>query len=59
MAELNRNYVKTGMSYRVNPDELALIQAIREITSRGNDAEVRKKQDGKLAVYELKKKIWK
>lgn len=59
MAELNRNLVKTGLNYRIDSDDVAVIAAIREITSRGNDAEVRRKANGKLAVYELKKKMWK
>ncbi len=34
-----------------------IIKAIRDITSRGNNAEVRRKLDGTLIVYEVKKNI--
>lgn len=34
-----------------------IIDAIRKITSRGNDAEVRRKKDGTLVVLEVKKNI--
>lgn len=32
-----------------------LLTMIRKITDRGNDAEVKKKGDGSLTVYEVKK----
>lgn len=34
-----------------------IIKAIRDITSRGNHAEVKRKTDGTLTVYEVKKNI--
>ena len=36
--------------------EKQLAAAIREIIARGNNAEVKKRKDGGLAVYEVKKK---
>lgn len=33
-----------------------LATAIREIIDRGHNAEVRKKSDGSLAVYEIRRK---
>ena len=38
------------------PDE-KILKAIRSITERGNNAEVRQKKDGTLTVYEVKKNI--
>ena len=34
-----------------------LMKAIREVIARGHNAEVRKKPDGTLVVYEIKKNI--
>lgn len=36
---------------------LYLMEVISTITDRGNNAEVRRKKDGPLAVYEVKKNI--
>lgn len=36
-------------------DEKKIMEAIRKIINRGNDAEVRKKKDGSIIVYEVKK----
>lgn len=38
-------------------DDVLIMKTIREITSRGNNAEVRQRSNGKLAVYEVKKRI--
>ena len=38
-------------------DDAFIMKTIREITSRGNNAEVRQRSNGKLAVYEVKKSI--
>lgn len=38
-------------------DDVLIMKTIREITSRGNNAEVRQRSNGKLAVYEVKKSI--
>lgn len=40
-----------------SPDDKELLSAIRKITKRGNDAEIRRRTDGTLAVYEIKKNI--
>lgn len=34
-----------------------IVKAILEITERGNNAEIKKKADGTLIVYEVKKNI--
>lgn len=39
------------------PGDIQILNTIREITGRGNDAEVRKKRDGTLAVYEIKRNM--
>ena len=36
-------------------EDTAVLAAIRKITSKGNDAEVKLKPDGKLRVYEVKR----
>jgi len=36
-------------------EDTAVLAAIRKITSKGNDAEVKRKPDGKLHVYEIKR----
>ena len=38
-------------------DDVLIMQSIREITNRGNNAEVKRRSDGKLTVYEVKKSI--
>jgi len=38
-------------------DDVFIMKTIREITSRGNNAEVKRRSDGRLAVYEVKKSI--
>ncbi|HPF29803.1 MAG TPA: hypothetical protein PLZ77_06835 [Lachnospiraceae bacterium] len=35
-----------------------LIEVIKQIVSRGNNAEVRKRKDGTLVVMEVKKNIY-
>lgn len=39
------------------PADIQVLNMIREITGRGNDAEVRKKRDGTFAVYEIKRNM--
>ena len=39
------------------PGDIQILNTIREITGRGNDAEVRKKRDGTFAVYEIKRNM--
>lgn len=38
-------------------DDVIIMKSIREITGRGNNAEVKRRSDGRLAVYEVKKSI--
>lgn len=38
-------------------DDKQVIEAIRKIVNRGNNAEVKKRKDGSLVVYEVKKNI--
>ena len=38
-------------------DDVFIMKTIRETTSRGNNAEVKRRSDGRLAVYEVKKSI--
>ena len=38
-------------------DDVLIMKTIREITSRGNNAEVKRRSTGKLAVYEVRKSI--
>lgn len=40
----------------VTEDEL-IMKTVREITRRGNNAEIRMRSNGRLAVYEVKKRI--
>jgi len=38
-------------------EEKKILEAIRRIVEKGNNAEVRRKKDGTLVVYEVKKNI--
>ena len=38
-------------------DDVLIMRSIREITGRGNNAEVKRRSHGRLAVYEVKKSI--
>ena len=52
------DYVRTqGNFANTTNDDVIIMKSIREITSRGNNAEVRQRSNGKLAVYEVKKSI--
>ena len=52
------DYVRTqGNFANTTNDDVIIIKSIREITSRGNNAEVKRRSDGRLAVYEVKKSI--
>ena len=53
---LHNGYVNDTSTSAMNDDAL-IMKTIREITSRGNNAEVRRRSNGKLAVYEGKKSI--
>ena len=52
------DYVRTlGNFANTTIDDVIIMKSIREITSRGNNAEVKRRSDGRLAVYEVKKSI--
>lgn len=53
---LHNGYVNDTSTSAMNDDAL-IMKTIREITSRGNNAEVRRRSNGKLSVYEVKKSI--
>ena len=53
---LHNGYVNDTSTSAMNDDAL-IMKTIREITSRGTNAEVRRRSNGKLAVYEVKKSI--
>ena len=53
----NNTFFNSCKSNEKNED--CIIRTIREITERGNDAEVRRKPDGTYAVYEVKKRLTK
>lgn len=42
---------------QISETDARVIRKIRRITDRGNNAEVRKKKDGTLTVYEVKKNL--
>lgn len=41
----------------VSYDDIRLLKAIKAITNRGNNAEVKRKSNGRLLVYEVTKHI--
>ena len=41
----------------VDLEDLKIISAIRNITDRGHNAEIKRRSDGTLAVYEVEKRI--
>lgn len=53
----SQNKCKCDISAGVLNDDALIMKSIREITSRGNNAEVKRRSDGRLAVYEVKKSI--
>ena len=57
MEHSHRNTAVECVTNVLRPGDLQTLSIIREITGRGNDAEVRKKRDGTLAVYEIKRNI--
>ena len=52
-----RSDLKTNYTQRDTERALYLLDVISTITDRGNNAEVRRKKDGTLTVYEVKKNI--
>lgn len=53
----SQNKGKCDISAGVLNDDVLIMKSIREITGRGNNAEVKRRSDGRLAVYEVKKSI--
>lgn len=53
----SQNKCKRDISAGMLNDDVLIMRSIREITSRGNNAEVKRRSDGRLAVYEVKKSI--
>lgn len=47
----------SGVSANTADDDVLIMRSIREITGRGNNAEIKRRSDGRLAVYEVKKSI--
>ena len=41
----------------ITREEASLLEALRRITDRGNNAEVKRRRDGSLVVYEVRKNI--
>ena len=54
-----KNTERAGQAEKAEKAEKALylLNTISAITDRGNNAEVRRKKDGSLTVYEVKKNI--
>ena len=46
-----------GSTVSPTKEDVEIIQKIKTITARGNDVEIRMKRDGKLAIYEIKKRV--
>ena len=40
----------------ISLEDAELVKKIKAITARGNDVEIRQKRDGKLVIYEIRKK---
>ena len=40
----------------LSSEDAELVKKIKAITARGNDVEIRQKRDGKLVIYEIRKK---
>lgn len=57
-SDLRKDYKKENVVATEQMEKaLYLMEVISTITDRGNNAEVRRKKDGSLAVYEVKKNI--
>lgn len=46
-----------GNVKKMDENDRKVIEAIKQIISNGNNAEVKKRRDGSLVVYEVKKNI--
>jgi hypothetical protein len=51
----NLSQLKNARLHPPTDEDAAVLKAIRWITNRGNDAEVKLKPDGRLRVYEVKR----
>lgn len=57
-SDLRKDYKKENVVAAEQMEKaLYLMEVISTITDRGNNAEVRRKKDGSLTVYEVKKSI--
>lgn len=57
-SDLRKDYKKENVVATEQMEKaLYLMEVISTITNRGNNAEVRRKKDGSLTVYEVKKNI--
>lgn len=57
-SDLRKDYKKENVVAAEQMEKaLYLMEVISIITDRGNNAEVRRKKDGSLTVYEVKKSI--
>lgn len=57
-SDLRKDYKKENVVATEQMEKaLYLMEIISTITDRGNNAEVRRKKDGSLTVYEVKKNI--
>ncbi len=57
-SDLRKDYKKENVVATEQMEKaLYLMEVISTITDRGNNAEVRRKKDGSLTVYEVKKNI--
>jgi len=57
-SDLRKDYKKENVVAAEQMEKaLYLMEVISTITDRGNNAEVRRKKDGSLTVYEVKKNI--
>lgn len=57
MDALLKSLIINKGGYSVNEEDKRIITIIRSIVNKGNNAEIKKKKDGTLNVYEVKKKI--
>ena len=57
ICNMNPPLILHGRTISPTQEDVEIIQKIKTITARGNDVEIRMKRDGKLAIYEIKKKI--
>lgn len=56
MVNCTEEIAERASSQPLSREDTQLIRKIRSIVCKGNDAEVRRKKDGTLTVYEVRKK---